>query len=161
MRILAVDPGYDRLGVCVIEGDRSNQNVIFSDCFETSSKDDFMSRLYAVGAYIEQTLIEYNCKGLAIESLFFAKNTKTALKVSEVRGAIIFAAKRNGLRVYEYTPNQIKVATTGYGNASKHDMYHMVYRLVSLDDKKRKDDEIDAIAIGITCFAVELFDTHI
>ena len=73
--------------------------------------------------------------------------------VSEARGAIIYEAMRNGLSVYEYTPLQIKIAVTGYGRSSKTQIIEMTKRLVEIPDKKTHDDEYDAIAVGLTCFA--------
>ena len=75
--------------------------------------------------------------------------------VSETRGAIIYTAKKAGLKIYEYTPLQIKIAITGYGKADKHQIIAMIPKLIKVTDhdKKRLDDEYDAIAVGITCLA--------
>ena len=154
MRVLAIDPGYERIGIAVVEKkERQKEVLVFSECFQTSASLDFVTRLGLIGARIRDVLAEYSVDMLAIEGLFFSKNTKTALKVSEARGVILFQAVDRGVSVFEYTPNQIKVAVTGYGKATKNDIHHMIHRLIKLDDRKRIDDEIDAIAIGLTLFA--------
>lgn len=158
MRIIAIDPGYDRVGIAVMDRDEKNKEfVIFSECFQTPKEISFTHRLGMLGQHIRSKINEYKVSALVIEGLFFAKNTKTALKVSEARGVIVFQAYDYNIPVYEYTPNQIKVAVTGYGNAHKNDMYAMIKRLVTLKDQKYIDDEIDAIGVGLTFFARERF----
>jgi len=152
MRVLAIDPGYDRLGIALVEK-KERETVIFSECFETNKSDHLNLRIMNIGQRIRTLIKEYQPDALAIEDLFFSKNTKTALAVSESRGVVIFQATDSGVPVYEYTPNQIKLAVTGYGKATKQEVYTMVSRLVVLDDRKRIDDEIDAIAVGLTALA--------
>lgn len=154
MRVIAIDPGYERIGIAVIEKkERNKEEVIFSECFQTDKNLVFNQRLFLVGDHVRKLIYTYKPIALATEDLFFAKNTKTALKVSESRGVVAFQAYDNEIPVYEYTPNQIKVAVTGYGRATKKDVYTMVSRLVNLTGKTKMDDEIDAIAIGLTFFA--------
>lgn len=153
MKVIAIDPGYDRIGIAVLEKKDNREFVVFSECFVTDRKDDINQRIFTIGKRVATLINEYQVQYFAIESLFFSKNTKTALQVSELRGVVIFQAKNNNIPVYEYTPNQIKLAVTGYGSASKKDILFMVSRLVDLSDKKRIDDELDAIAVGLTFLA--------
>lgn len=158
MKIIAIDPGYDRVGIAILERDEKNkEQLIFSECFQTSKDELFTDRLGLLGQHIRKQIIRFEVQALIIEDLFFSKNTKTALKVSEARGVITFQAYDQNIPVYEYTPNQIKVAITGYGNAHKNDIYSMIKRLIAIDDRKRLDDEIDAIGVGLTFFARERF----
>lgn len=155
MIIIAIDPGYDRLGVAVLEKPKNTtEKILYSECIQTKSHDDFNIRLAIIGKKIRDIIEKYKPEYMAIEGLFFSKNTKTALKVSESRGVVIFQASDKNIPVYEFTPNQIKVAVTGYGKATKKDMYMMTQRLINVGDKKMMDDEIDAIAIGLTFFAI-------
>ena len=75
------------------------------------------------------------------------------MRVAEVRGAILYQARLSGLEIHEYTPLQIKVATTGYGKATKDQVMNMVRKLILGAEKITQDDEMDAIAIGLTYFA--------
>ena len=151
MKVIAIDPGYDRVGISVLEkGENNKEIIIFSECFTTDKNKTINDRIFSIGSRINELILKYKPGYLAIEGLFFSKNTKTALSVAEARGVIIFQAYRYNIPVYEYTPNQIKVAVTGYGSATKKDIFFMVSRLVDLSDKKRIDDELDAIAIGLT-----------
>ncbi|MBI5005186.1 MAG: crossover junction endodeoxyribonuclease RuvC [Candidatus Lloydbacteria bacterium] len=152
MKVLAIDPGFERLGVAVLEGDASFPKILYSACFKTSPKDPFEKRLGYIGGEIISVIKKYKPEVLAIETLFFTTNQKTAMRVAEVRGAIIYLAVANNLSVSEYTPLQIKIAVTGYGRADKKQVIAMVTRLSSIK-KGALDDEYDAIAIGITHLA--------
>mgnify|MGYP001794618524 FL=1 len=153
MKVLAVDPGYDRLGLAVIDKKNNTEELLYSECYQTHSSDEFYTRIKQIGVQVRELITEYQPDAMAIEELFFAKNTKTALKVSESRGVVIFQALDADIPIYEYTPNQIKVTVTGYGKATKNDIHSMVRRLINLGDSKKIDDEIDAIATGLTFFA--------
>jgi crossover junction endodeoxyribonuclease RuvC len=156
MKVISIDPGYDRVGIAIIEKNKNlkKENVIFSECFFTDKKEKINDRIYKIGDHVNFLIKKYKPKFLVIESLFFSKNTKTALFVAEARGVIIFQAKRNNIDVFEYTPNQIKLAVAGHGSANKKDIFFMINHLIDLNDKKRIDDELDAIAIGLTFFAI-------
>lgn len=155
MRILAIDPGYERLGIAVIEKSQGKKDhLIYSDCFRTSAKDTFETRLLQLGKEVEKIIEQYSPKGLAIENLFFSNNQKTAMRVAEVRGAILYLAARNNLTISEMSPLQIKLAVTGDGKSSKAQMIKMVHLLISIDKKNMLDDEYDAISAGIAFFAL-------
>lgn len=153
MRILAIDPGYDRLGIAVIEGNPSQPTLIMSACV-LPEKGARENRLANVFRSITSVVDKYAPDILAIETLFFSINKKTALGVAEARGAILAAAGIVSLPVIEYSPQQIKLAVTGYGGADKSSIARMIPKLLVLPKKKRFDDELDAIAIGITALAV-------
>ena len=152
MRILAIDPGYDRLGIAVVEGNPSRPTLIASDCVEPK-KGEPAARLAEVSSAISIAIIDYAPDALGIETLFFSVNKKTALGVAEARGAILAAAGLANLPVIECTPAQVKLAVTGYGSADKESIAAMVPRLLDLPPKKRRDDELDAIAVGITALS--------
>ena len=153
MNVIAIDPGYDRVGIAVLEKKNGKEKVIFSECFFSDKKQDINLRIMSIGKRVADIMHTYNPEFCAIEGLFFSKNTKTALKVAEARGVIIFQALSYDIPVYEYMPNQIKVAVVGHGGADKKDILSMVSRLVEMDDRIRIDDELDAIAIGLTFLA--------
>lgn len=148
MRILAIDPGYDRLGIAVVEGNPSKPVVIHGDCL-VPEKMTHALRLARVSQEVTALIAQYVPDALATETLFFSTNKKTALAVAEARGAILAAAGLASLPVFEYSPQQVKLAVTGHGRADKSAIARMVPRLVQLSQKKRFDDELDAIAIGI------------
>lgn len=152
MRVLAIDPGYDRVGVAVME-QQPVEAVLYSTCIETDRTTAIPDRLQTIGARIEEIIRTHQPNTCAIEKLFFNKNIKTAIAVAEARGMLLYIAQKAGCRVYEFGPQEIKVATTGHGGSSKHDVQTMVTRLVKNVPDTALDDEYDAIAVGVTCLA--------
>ena len=159
MRILGIDPGFERLGIAVVEkvayakgSGAPRERVVFSECFKTSAKLEFFERLNLIGAEIEKIIKKYRPEVLAIETLFLNTNQKTVMRVAEARGVVIYQAALSGMKVFEATPLQIKIATTGYGRADKTQVMKMVKILVEIDKGKTSDDELDAIAIALTAF---------
>jgi len=153
MRVIAVDPGYDRLGVAVMELNDGSETLIHSTCIETNKKEALIYRLKEIGDEFQKLLKEFDPDTLGIETIFFNKNVKTAIGVAHARGIVIYLAKQNNCRVYEFGPQEIKVAVTGYGKSDKGAVIDMTKRLVSNVPEKALDDEYDAIAVGITCLA--------
>ena len=155
MIILGIDPGFERLGIAILEKNKSEkkEKIIFSECFKTSSKLDFSERLHLIGGRVKKIIKKYRPEILAIETLFLNTNQKTVMHVAEVRGAIIYEAMNFGLKVFEASPPQIKIATTGYGRANKEQMMKMVKILLTASNSIKSDDELDAVAIALTAFA--------
>ena len=153
MKVLAIDPGYDRLGVAIMEYQNGKEFLVFSTCVLTDKKSPLADRLVTIGDAVAAFITEHSPDTIAIETLFFNKNITTAIGVAQARGIIIYLAKNAGCTLYEFGPQEIKVAVTGYGNSDKRAVYDMVSRLVANVPIKAHDDEYDAIAVGITCLA--------
>ncbi len=151
--ILAIDPGYDRLGVAVIQEEKGKQTLLYSDCVTTDKKLPHAKRITAIGVAVSELIIAWQPGAVAIEELFFSKNVKTALNVAQALGVITYEASRAGLNIYFYKPVEVKVAVTGYGASDKTHVLSMVPKLIKMDNKKRLDDEYDAIAVGLTHLA--------
>ncbi|MEX2052277.1 MAG: crossover junction endodeoxyribonuclease RuvC [Candidatus Paceibacterota bacterium] len=155
MKVLGIDPGFERLGIAILEklpGDK-REKVLFSECFKTPATLDFADRLLMVGKRIRKLIAEYKPDILAIETLFLTTNHKTVMPVAEARGVVIYEAINAGLKIFESSPPQIKVAVTGDGKADKNQVIKMVKLLVEVDKSKKSDDELDAIAVALTAFA--------
>lgn len=151
VRIIGIDPGFDRLGVAVIDKDGNKETLVYSTCIVTSKKDTFAMRLQNIGTELTNIFKKYSPDECAIETLFFTKNQKTIITVAEVRGVCIYVAKLSGCSLFEYSPPHIKLAIAGYGKATKEDIAFMVPKIITLSEKRRAlDDEIDAIAIALT-----------
>lgn len=151
VRILGIDPGFDRLGVCILDKEGTKETLVFSTCITSSRKDSFEKRLVVIGEQLETIITTYSPHELSIETLFFTKNQKTIITVAEVRGICIYLAHKNGVALYEYSPPQIKLAIAGHGKASKEDIAIMVPKILKQPLLiNTLDDEIDAIAIALT-----------
>ena len=154
MRVLAIDPGYDRLGLAVLEKESGQkETLLYSECFTTNKQDEFGTRLVSIGEKVASLISEYGPEALSIENLFFENNQKTAMRVAETRGAILYLALSEGLSVMELTPLQVKSAVTGDGRSDKTHVAKMVSLLLPLPKRKIIDDEYDAIALGLAFFA--------
>jgi crossover junction endodeoxyribonuclease RuvC len=154
MKLLAIDPGFDRLGIAVMEKKTGGEILIYSECFSPSKKLSREERMTEVGKKIKKIIKKHKPKILALEDLFLNKNHKTVMAVSETKGVIIYESVLAGLEIHKYTPLQIKVAVTGYGRSDKNQVINMVKKIMRLRDTRGgSDDEYDAIAIGLTFFA--------
>ena len=154
VRILGIDPGYDRLGLAVIEIAGGKDALVASTCVVTSRKNSPAERLLAIGKTVREFLEEFEPHLLVMESLFFANNKNTALGVAEARGVVMYLAAQKNIPCFEMTPPEIKLAVAGSGRADKAAVEKMVRLLVKLPEKKQKekylDDEIDAIAVALS-----------
>lgn len=148
-RVLGIDPGFDRFGVAVLEGER----LLYSACISTNRTDTHEKRLFAIAAELSKIIKKWRPKAMAMEKIFFNQNVNTALKVAEARGVALLEAAKSGLGVYEYSPQDVKIAVTGYGRAEKRQVVEMTIRILELKEAPRHDDEADAMAVGITHIA--------
>lgn len=155
MKVLAIDPGFGRCGVAVLEGTGTKANILYSTCIETSAKLPFGERLLIIANELIALIATHEPTVLAIEELYFSNNQKTVFQVAEARGMILYLAYANHLRVVEYNPLSIKIALTGYGRASKEQVTKMVEKLIIVEKTPKTDDEYDAIAVGLTALAHE------
>lgn len=149
MRILGIDPGLAIVGYGVIEINGNNFKPIDYGCILTDKDMDFPNRLKYIYQSMNQIIEKYKPDEAAIEELFFNKNVKTAIDVGHARGVEVLSIINNGLRIFEYTPLQIKQAVSGYGRADKQQVQEMVKMLLSLKTKPKPDDAADALAVAL------------
>ena len=151
MIILGIDPGFERMGCAVLEKSPSGEKLIYSACLISSRSDAHEKRLLHLAKGLKKIIKDFRPDTMAIEKLFFTANQKTAMKVAEARGVALLLAAENDLRVVEFTPLEVKMAMTGYGRAEKDQVRKMAQAMLKITDGKELDDEIDAIAIAMTC----------
>ncbi|MEK7606463.1 MAG: crossover junction endodeoxyribonuclease RuvC [Patescibacteria group bacterium] len=150
IRVLGIDPGYDRLGIAILEGTRETHALLHSECFETGKNLPFAERLHAGIERIVSVIDQFSPDVIALETLFFSNNQKTAMHVAEVRGALLYVAQNANCQIQEFAPQQVKSAVAGSGRGSKEDVAAMLHHLIEIPDKKMRDDEYDAIAVALT-----------
>lgn len=154
--VIGLDPGYDRLGWAVGYWQQRLQ-VLDYGCITTNKKQSLAERYLDMLQQLEFVLSAHQPQVAVIEALFFSKNQTTALKVAEARGVVLAALAKNNLKIVEYSPNQVKLAVTGYGNADKVAMQKMIQLQVKLPstvkglgNDKIIDDTFDAIGLALT-----------
>lgn len=150
LTILGIDPGYDRLGWAVGTFNGQKWTKLVYSCIETPKKLELFDRYKMLQTELTKVIKNYQPQVAAIENLFFSKNQKTAMRVSEARGIIISTCFTENLNVYEFNPMQIKQAVTGYGKADKKAVEKMVRLQLNLPKEKIIDDTIDALAVMMT-----------
>ena len=149
MRILGIDPGYALVGMGAIEYSGNKYSVIKYGKIETFPDMRMNERLHTIFNEMKYWLTEIKPDVVAIEQLFFNTNTTTAIGVAQARGVILLACEIMHVKVYEYTPLQVKQAVVGYGKAEKLQVQKMTKTLLNLKEIPKPDDVADALAIAI------------
>ena len=150
MIIMGLDPGLATMGFGVINLERGVYTVIDYGIVSTPKEDTLPVRLSKIEQGVTTLIETYKPSQISVEELFFSKNITTGISVAEARGVMLLTAvKLIGDEVYEYTPNQIKMAITGYGGADKKQMQLMVQSVLRLKSLPRPDDAADALAVAL------------
>jgi len=149
MKILGIDPGSTLIGFGLIEEDGGTLKMTAVGVLKIAEKDP-TKKLLELSHGLNKLLDEHQPELVGLEKLYFSKNKKTALEVSQARGVIANTLLLRGLPILEYGPGQIKMAVTGYGNADKVSVAKMVNYILKLAAEKIDDNASDALAIAIT-----------
>ena len=150
MIILGLDPGSARTGYGIIEKRRGSQlECIAYGCITTPQSKSKSARLLYLEKELMAVLKRYRPDAAAVESLFFFKNLKTVMPVSEARGVILLTLERRKIPIYECSPLQVKMAITGYGRAEKKQVQLMVKKILSLPEIPKPDDAADGLGMAI------------
>lgn len=150
MRILGIDPGTATTGYGVIESYGAEKiSVINYGIIQTKAKDPMPERLKAIFEDMQLLISNFSPDIVVIEELFFFKNSKTIITVSQARGVVLLAAANAGLEIFEYTPLQVKLTLTGYGRADKYEVQSSITDLLGLSEVPKPDDAADALAIAL------------
>lgn len=149
MIILGIDPGTATTGYSILKKEKSQVRLLDYGCIRTAAGLAAHIRLNQIAQDIETLIDKWKPHKLSIEKLFFQKNVKTAMSVSEARGVIIQKCTEKGLEMAEYTPLEIKSAICGYGKADKKMVQEMVKITLGLQVVPKPDDAADAIAAAI------------
>lgn len=145
MRILGIDPGTGICGFGIIDG----RVAIDFGVIATPPHTPLPDRLEDIYNSLHEIIDENHPEVLAIEKLFFKQNITTGISVAEARGVCLLVAKQYNMPIFEYSPNQIKKAICGYGQAHKPQIQEMVRLHLHLDQVPKPDDAADALAAAI------------
>ena len=152
LKIIGIDPGTAITGWGIIEKINFQViNCLNAGSITTQSKQPLADRIETIYDQLQSLITQYQPHVLAVESLFFNTNAKTALLVGQARGAVLLAGKKNNLPIFEFTPLQVKIAVTGYGRAEKTQVQQMVKTLLKLKSVPKPDDVADALAVCLAC----------
>ena len=150
MIILGLDPGYGTMGYGVIEKDaRGNCSAVDYGVVKTPASENFAVRLCILEEGVNRIFDKFHPEEAAMEELFFSKNVTTGIQVAHARGVMLLTCNKRCGRIFEYTPNQIKQALTGYGGADKGQMQRVVASHLRLNSIPRPDDAADALGVAL------------
>ena len=153
--ILGIDPGLANTGWAVLNpsagsGQVAEFELVECGCLRTKIGETSAARLNKIYEELEALIKKYRVEAMAIETLFFAKNAKSAIKVAEAIGVLKVCGQRNGIEVVGFTPLQVKTALVGYGRAEKEQVEMMVRNFLSLDKPISPSHASDAVAVALT-----------
>jgi len=148
MKILGIDPGLGRTGYALLE--QTGKDIVMKECgcINTTPGDVEYQRLLEIKNDLVSLIKKFKPDAICIESLFFFKNAKTVMSVSQARGVVLVTAAEHKLKIIEVTPLQVKIAATGYGKAEKRQVQTMIVKLLKLKKIPKPDDAADAVAIA-------------
>jgi crossover junction endodeoxyribonuclease RuvC len=154
MRVLGIDCGTERTGYGVIASDGREHRLVAAGVIRTRTDAPLQTRLLEIARGLREVIREHQPEAVAVEQVFLAVNSKTALKLAHVRGVALLAAAEAGLELGEYSPLEIKSSVVGYGRAEKSQVQKMVGSLLALDQPIASEDACDALAAAI-CHATK------
>ena len=149
MIILGIDPGYAIVGYGVVRAQNGRFETLEHGAIVTQAGVDFGRRLEIIYDALTTITEKWKPEAVSIEKLYFQNNKTTAIGVAEARGVILLAVQQIGAKIYEYTPLQVKMAVTGYGQAKKPQVMEMTRRLLGLKNMPKPDDTADALAMAV------------
>lgn len=149
MRILGIDPGVAKIGFGVLESEQNRQRLIQCGVISTPAHAPLSARLEQIYGDMRQLIALFKPDAVSVEELFFNTNITTGIAVAHGRGVILLACQQAGLKIYEYTPLQVKQAVVGYGRAEKAQVMDMVRRICALPAPPKPDDAADAVALAL------------
>lgn len=149
MKVFGIDPGSERTGYGCVESDGSRHHLVVCGAIVTAPRLGFPAQLLRIHQQLSALLAEHRPECVAIESIFYAANVRSALKLGHARGVALLAAVEGGYDCAEYTPAEIKRAVVGYGRAEKQQVQEMVRLLLGLRTVPTPNDAADALAVAI------------
>lgn len=149
MKILGIDPGTATVGWAVIEETKGTLTPIDYGHISTSKDKQLSERLLEIADDLTSIIEKHRPEEASVEELFFFKNVKSVMSVSQARGAILLTLESLRVRMFEYTPLQVKQSLTGYGRAEKKQVQLMVKSILKLKEIPKPDDTADAIALAL------------
>ena len=146
---LGIDPGLATTGFGVIKTYYNDHTLIDYGTILTPPNLSLSKRLVLIATQLNAVISKHAPESVAVEELFFCNNAKTALKVGQARGVILYILEAAGLDIHGYTPLQIKMGICGYGKADKKQVQYMVKNILNLSTTPKPDDAADALAVAI------------
>ena len=147
--VLGIDPGLSRCGYGAVQRDGQRMTAIDYGVLRTEPGDALPLRLAALEADLAALVSKLRPAALAVERVLFQANVRTAMTVGQASGLALAVAARAEVPVTHYSPNEVKLAVSGYGGAEKAQVQTMVTRLLGIGEPRPTADAADALALAI------------
>ncbi len=154
IKVIGIDPGSSRIGFGIIEKNGSRLQYLASGTIDIKPNADPTKNLAIISKAISEIVKKHKPDIAGVETVFFSKNKKTAIKVAEARGVVLNSLLGGGLKIIDIAPTKVKSLIAGSARASKNDVVEMIRFYIDLPDKKMLDDESDALAIAIVAASI-------
>lgn len=161
MIALGVDSGSVSTGYGVVERRGSSYRSLDYGAIKNSSKTPHAERLLVIHERLTEVIERFRPSVLSLEGVFFSKNAQSALKLGQVRGAVMVTAASRGVEIREFSPAEVKSAVTGYGRAEKEQVQKMVKSMLGLSSIPRPNDAADALALALCALARSTWDEKV
>ena len=149
MIALGVDSGSLSTGYGVVQAQGSTHRALEFGAIRNESGTPHPERLIRIFRRLQEVIEKFHPDILALEEVFVSQNIQSALKLGQVRGAVMVAAAGRGVPVLELAPNTVKAAVTGHGHADKTQVQFMVKTILGLKAVPKPHDAADALALAI------------
>ena len=149
LRVMGLDPGTATTGWAILEEKAGKMQALAYGHISTEPRTPESKRLLEISTDLKKIIDKYKPTEAGIEKIFFFKNQKTVIQISQARGSLLLTLEQKNVRIFGYTPLQVKQAVTGYGQAEKRQVQIMVKKILCLPSIPKPDDTADAIAIAI------------
>ena len=149
MRVLGIDPGLAIIGFSIVDSAKGRPRHVRHGVVRTPAGEPLERRLHTIHEDVAELIDIFKPDAAAIERLYFNKNVTTGIPVAHARGVILLTLAKAGLPIHEYSPQDVKMAVTGYGNADKTQVIEMTKQLLGLKASPKPDDAADALAIAV------------
>jgi len=146
---IAIDPALYNTGYTIVEKNNKEVKIVDYNIFKTKSCDLIQKKLYDFSNFFEEKLLDYNISKIFIETPFLGKNPQNFLKLGYLRGILYIIAYKNNIEIDELSPREIKMAITGYGDASKEQVLSFIVKLLPVLKNNKNLDISDSVAIAI------------
>jgi crossover junction endodeoxyribonuclease RuvC len=146
---LGIDPGLSRCGYGCVRREGAGYRALAAGVITTAPDEPTPIRLARLRRDLTELFDELRPEVVVVERIFFRSNARTAMAVGQARGVALITAVEHGCQVAEYTAAEVKLAVTGYGNATKAQVQQMVARLANLKVLPKPPDAADALALAI------------
>lgn len=149
MIILGIDPGTASTGYGIIQINKRLPSLLEYGCIRTAKNKHLPERLREIYGDLSKLIKKHKPEIIAVESVYFYNNVKTAIAVAQARGVVLLCAETHKLPVKEFTPLEVKKRLTSYGKAEKKQVQYMVKTLLNLKQIPKPDDAADALAVAL------------